>query len=182
MDKANIIYRKHNNGFSIVELVVVIAIMSVIVGITSFGIGMLSGRQAQKASSRFGSNLDRIRTISMGKSSASLELYVTSTGVYTKETIDGAVRDEVMLGPSKVTCSYSYVTSEGATTVEMGVGDSITIIFDRSDGSLKSIYSSGSAIYEKGTTKSINEINFIFTKANKKYNVSLVPVTGRVSN
>ncbi len=175
-------FRKHNKGFSLVELVVVIAIMSVLVGISAFGIGMLSGRPAQKASARFRTNLDRIRTVSMGKTSASLELYVTADGVFSKETVNGVSKDPVMLGPKSVTCSYSYT---GVTPVEMAVGDKIVIVFDRSDGSLKSVTASGSAgssIYTSGTTTGVNEVDFIFTKANKKYKVSIVPITGRVSN
>lgn len=175
-------FRKKNKGFSLVELVVVIAIMSVLVGISAFGIGMLSGRPAQKASARFRSNLDRIRTVSMGKTSASMELYVTGDGVYTKETVNGVSKDAVMLGPKSVSCAYSVA---GGSEVALAAGDKITIVFDRSDGSLKSVVVSGSVsttIYEAGSTTGINEIDFIFTKANKKYNVSIVPITGRVSN
>lgn len=169
----------NNHGFSIVELVVVIAIMSLLVALTSFGVGMLSGRPAQKASARFKTNVERTRTITMGRTSAELTLFVTDDGIFTKETVDGTTKDSVMLAPASVICSYT----DGIDVFEMTSGDSVTITFNRSDGSLSLVSNSdGTDIYKAGVTKTINNVGFCFTKANKKYNVNIVPVTGRVAN
>ncbi|MCQ2526112.1 MAG: prepilin-type N-terminal cleavage/methylation domain-containing protein [Lachnospiraceae bacterium] len=168
----------NNKGFSLIELIVVIAIMMVLVGVASFGIGMLSGKNAQKACAKMMTNLERTRTISMGKSNVSLNFYVTDSGIYTKETVNGVVGDPVLLGPQDVTCSCKV----GSTVYNLAAGDSLTIVFDRSDGSLKSIYDEKNTayLYLAGTTSS-NNIDFTFTKASKSYNLIIVPATGRVS-
>ncbi len=148
--KTGIIKKKKelNKGFSLVELIVVIAIMAVLAGIVTTSLSTLSGRQAQKTCEKMLSVLETVRTQTMGKRTITATLYKTDSG-YNIKTVatntssgtDESTKDYHVDG-SSVTASY-YCTS---ASVELSsIADSswtaidasgITIAFDRSSGAL----------------------------------------------
>jgi prepilin-type N-terminal cleavage/methylation domain-containing protein len=70
--------KQNNRGFSLVELIVVISIMSILVGLVSVGAGTLSGKKAKVARDKLISSLDNVRTQTMGKESIDATLYYDS--------------------------------------------------------------------------------------------------------
>lgn len=140
--------KKNNKGFSLVELIVVIAIMAVLAGIVTTSMSTLSGRQAQKTCEKTLSVLETVRTQTMGKRTVTATLYKADSG-YTIKTVstnsssggDESTKENHVDG-SSVTASY-YCTS---ASVELSsIADSswtaidengITIAFDRSSGAL----------------------------------------------
>lgn len=58
---------KKNAGFSLVEVVVVIAIMGILVGISAVGISLMFSRDAEKCATEIESGLDKLRSYTMAK-------------------------------------------------------------------------------------------------------------------
>ncbi len=58
---------KKNAGFSLVEVVVVIAIMGILVGMSALGISMMFSRDAEKCATEIEAGLDKLRSYTMAK-------------------------------------------------------------------------------------------------------------------
>ncbi len=63
----------NNRGYSLVELVVVIAIMVILIGVFSISIGTLSGRKVNKCADEIVSTLERTRVLTLGKEQNQVE-------------------------------------------------------------------------------------------------------------
>lgn len=170
--------RRDNRGLSLVELMVVIAIIAVLGGIGLMGINAMTGRPAQQCSEKIIYSLERHRVTAMSKVDAYYVLrsdaaakkiyideYVTnnrtggSFGPYTKTTA------EIASSGVKI----SYVCSDGNTYNLDDVTDaSLRLAFDRTTGSFKK-QADGSYC-----TRIIAE------RGGRKFEVTLVPLTGKV--
>ena len=65
--------KQENKGFSLVELIVVIAIMTILTGLISAGIGMAVSKPADECIDKFKASLQSIRVTSMRKIDAHIE-------------------------------------------------------------------------------------------------------------
>lgn len=70
--------KKDNRGMSLVELIIVMAIMAVIVGMTGFGLSLVSNKPVDECAKKIEMVLNRNRTNSMGKKDAYVEFYLNS--------------------------------------------------------------------------------------------------------
>jgi prepilin-type N-terminal cleavage/methylation domain-containing protein len=156
----------NNKGVSLVELIVVMAIMSVLVGTVSYGISFSSGKQAEECARKLVSKLESMRTSSMGKYEIIGELsYDESRGYVFKETVknneaDTGTTTETVIGEKNVKVYYG----DGESETELTASDTITFQFSRSTSELS-----------QGCT------NLKITKANKTMYIEIVKLTGKVS-
>ncbi len=132
---------KSNKGFSLVELIVVIAIIAVLAGATTIAISSIFGTHAKECARNIESQLNNVRVKTMGKYSVTLEIYKGSDGAYYSKTIinnDTSNAEEKKIGRSKVKLEYSLAEDySGRKTLE--AGDKIVFEFDRSSGALKEV-------------------------------------------
>ena len=77
--------KQENKGFSLVELIVVIAIMTILTGLISAGIGMAVSKPADECIDKLKASLQSIRVTSMGKFDAHIEIYKKGDQIYAKE-------------------------------------------------------------------------------------------------
>lgn len=78
---------KNNKGFSLVELIVVIAIMAIAVGAVSLSVSLLTGSEANKAFQKLEAVLDEVRTGSMTRFNETLTIsYLTGDANYDAAT------------------------------------------------------------------------------------------------
>lgn len=70
--------KRRNSGMSLVEMLVVIALMAVIVGITGYGLGLVSNKPVDECAKKIETVLNRNRTNSMGKKEAWVEFFLDS--------------------------------------------------------------------------------------------------------
>ncbi len=70
----------NNKGFSLVELIVVIAIMMVVIGGVISWTGMLYTRAARQCAEQLTHEFGQVRIDTMGKGSVSMNLYVKADG------------------------------------------------------------------------------------------------------
>lgn len=124
-----------NQGFSLVELVIVVAIMVIIGGFAVAGISILTSRPVDECAKKIQIALEGGRNTTMGKLSATISFYTDGDGnVYVEEIIDGKLPGYVkQIGQDVV--KVHYKNSAGHT--ELLGTTKLTMQFDRASGSLK---------------------------------------------
>lgn len=164
MDKAieNKRHFQRNAGYSLVELIVVIAVIAVILATISYSAVMVFGANAKACANNLQRAIADCKVTAMGKADASLELYGKEGKVFCKMTIDGVEQEEQRLGTDRVS-----VICEGENAVlDINAGGSLTIRYDRSTGS-----------FAEETAEACHSI--VIEGGNKKYELRLIPLTGR---
>lgn len=168
--------KRNNEGLTLVEVIIVIAIMAVLTGMAALSISIISGLPARQCAEEVHSTLSRVRIATMGKKEETLLLTVRDDGVYLQEVIDGSAEPEKKVGKQGINVSYTLVTSgtEGGSTPLLS-GSSLLFSFDRSSGAFSNIFING---VEKTDTYA-GRISF--QKGGKTYTVMMVPLTGKMS-
>lgn len=70
--------RKNNNsGFSLVELIIVIAIMAIVVTVAGLSVGTLTGRRVRKCADEIVSTIERARVLTLGKEQNNVECVIS---------------------------------------------------------------------------------------------------------
>lgn len=163
--------RNNNKGFSLVELIIVVAIISLFTGIAGYGISLSSGKAADECAQKLASSIQRARTSSMGKNETKIEISKDEDGVWAQETVTLADKDTGGAGADvpqekvKVGAKNLNVKFNGSVLSE---GDVVKLEFDRSSGALKGYDSTA-------------ELLFVISKASKERKVKIVPLTGKVT-
>lgn len=111
--------REDNKGFSLVELIVVVAIMAILATIMAVNIGRLSGYRAKECRGKVISSLENGRTMALSKSRGGTNTSNTNTYlVFVKNTTDNCnycitmtdsvITDVKKISKGNVTLSVSY--------------------------------------------------------------------------
>jgi len=168
MSEGFLINKKTNSGVSLIELVVIIAIMAIVVGSISIGIGMVSTQPATQCASNIEICLNRCRIHTMGKTKGFVAFYEESDGIYMLESLgdySDPTIDESKLSNTEVT--KKRIGKKGVVLSVDGENPTtgpVFFEFNRSDGSLEE--SSQSEIY--------------VIKGRKCHRVEVQPPTGKV--
>ena len=174
-----------NRGYSLIELIVVISIMAVIVGIMSFGVGMMFTRDANYVAVRIDDELTEARTLAMSRDG--VFTYVLHADNASGDHKGGFIRIDqtVVTGVDEyghdITSTTEYkkvLLDKGATIAVTGASldasGNMTIVFDKANGSVKSVNGSAPVsgdVYTITVTSSKN--------SSKTKEVTLVATTGR---
>lgn len=141
MDKS--MKKKDNRGMSLVEIILVIALMIVIAGVTGYGVSMIGQKPVEECARKVEIALNQNRTNSMGKKVARLEFYMTTGGQaafkeYSQSARESAVREgaEVVIGAADVKMRFVYTDATGVESVVTMGTDPISVSFKRDSGSL----------------------------------------------
>lgn len=175
--------KKDNRGLSMVEMIIVVAIVSVVAGAVFLGIGFVTGKPAEKCANKLLSLMQRNRITTMGKLEARLEIYMEEEGgnryLCVKEVIqtDGEAGPKVTttrIGEAGVEVTYRI---SGETTYQTLGGESSPLIisYDRSSGAFKDLSLMGSSL----AGRYCEEIKI--EKANKIKILKLVARTGKIT-
>lgn len=124
------------------EMIIVVAIMAIVVGGVFVGVGLITGKPAEKCANKLVSFMQRNRVTTMGKLDSYLEIYMEADGgkqyLCVKEFIkteDGAgyVATQTRIGEADVEVWYS---TDGTSYVQLGTSP-LKISYDRSSGAFK---------------------------------------------
>ena len=125
----------NNQGFSLVELIVTIGIVSLLIAGFFVCFNILTNKSVEECAKKMQSKMENNRTTTMGKLSSSLKFYVSGGKIKVDETIDGNTSTSVV-GDSSVTVTYD---SKNGADVENDVNlasQPLIVSFDRASGSL----------------------------------------------
>lgn len=80
--------QKNNKGYSLIELVVVVAIMAVLTSVVAYSYGIVSGKEARQCAGNISTALDKAKNYAMAKSGSS-DAYL----LIRKDSAEGWVAD-----------------------------------------------------------------------------------------
>lgn len=183
----------NNKGFSLVELIIVVAIMGVLIGYIAVRADVVFGYSAREANSKIFNAISSFKVSCMGKSRSTvdsvltssggtatvnpaldmyMEIYKNSKGIYFVKFHQNGIEDTVeKLGPKRIDISYQYKGSANLNPVgEEGHG--LFLAFERSTGGfIPQSVSGGSRV----------DIQYIYcSSGTKTYKLELMPKTGKI--
>lgn len=173
---------KNNRGFTLIELMVVVAIVSILVGAMTYSINSVSSTRAKKFASDLNAMISqcRVDTMSGAPSPTYLEISQDENGDYYGTLYEGgAEKAKQKLGGSGISCSF-ITDSIAAQSYSISGNNStaLYLAFDRATGAfskLTDVKSSDSAL----NVASGNYCTSItIASGGGSYTITLVPNTG----
>ena len=168
-----------NRGFSLVEVIIVVAIMSTMIGVISYGWSMTSGKPAEQCAKKLSAAISHGRTATMGKYRNVITVKKETDGRLTvTELTTISVHDD---GSDDQTSTRSSVVGAKDVTVEykIGTGDYTTLAEDHS---IELRYDSGSGAMKKTANGGADYYTgFRISKAGKVWYVKMETLTGKVT-
>lgn len=173
---------KNNKGFSLIELIVVVAIMAVMTGFIFISFGLLTGQDARKCANNLSTVLDKEKNYALTKSAEAdcyVEITWNSDGYYAEYFIpkkavgtDMISLERELVGKNSVLVSCykdsdfedaSPGSYEGAVTS----GNKLVIKYNRVSGAIKEAKLNGA------------DINMIRVDRGKTYDIKIYEATGK---
>lgn len=161
-----------NKGFSLVELIVVIAIVSVLIGMFTFGYSLISNKQVDQCAKKIQITLESARATSLGKHSVDLKFLSSGGKIYLEKKLDGdaAQVSRTEIGDGKLSVIFTFEKNGSADQTKNVATTNVTgIVFDRASGSVKA---DASGYYFNHVT---------ISNGRKEMTVSVDKLTGRVT-
>lgn len=166
---------KNNSGYSMVELIIVVAIIALLVGAVFYSFILVYSANAKSCAHSIQRAIADCKVTTMGKADAYMELWKDTDGkVYTKTYVyDTASASYESSERQKVGNNRVYVAyvKEGETVdaaTELTEGTTLTIRFDRASGS-----------FNQDTYKDCAQILVI--GGNRRYVIDMIKLTGKSS-
>lgn len=149
-DRAAEQLHKGNGGFSLIELIIVIAIMAALIGTVVLSVSMVFSANAKTCSNNMQRAIADCKVTTMGKAGAWLVIYRETDGqVYSRlhvmeqkageaaGTYEETLSDPEKLGGKRVSVTYTDASGTDMGELMTGEANGIRIEFDRSSGSFK---------------------------------------------
>lgn len=162
--------RFNNDGYSLVELVIVIAIIALIISTVFYSVIIVFSANAKSCANNIQRAIGDCKVTTMGKSAAYMELYRdTDQDVYTRMYVMDSSGAYVPSEPQKVGTSRVYVayTPKGGGETELLAGTKIEIRFNRASGG-----------FAKDTSGNVYEMIHV-QAGSKDYEIILTELTGK---
>lgn len=162
--------RMDEKGFTMVELIIVIALITVIGSTAFLGSGISAGKKVDGCAQQLSIALQSTRTHAMGKQEGALKLVLkreTNGDIVILEETAGVSGKEEVIGNRELSVSYRL---KGETAeVVLPEGGSMVFWFDRSSGVIK----------PNPDSSTYSEV--IISKGDRKRTIKIAGLTGRIS-
>ncbi len=154
---------KKNAGFTLVELIVIIAILAIMVGGVTIGISMMRKKNVEKAAKNINYKMTQLRSWNMSKDNTRDLTIKKASGEFNLD--DDEVNEKIL----DDTTNIEYVLDDGSAT---SVNQSIAIKFQR-NGTIK-------FVIDNDTTHPIDNVEKLkLSNGSKTVNITMVADTGK---
>ena len=140
-------HKMSNKGFTLVELIVVVAIFTILLGIAVPSLNSILGFRVNRAANSIASALDRTKIEASSRLVGEMKLEKRADGYYISYYLDrgkvGGASHVTEDDPEKIAparTEISYTSSDGRSHV-MAAGDSLILTYDRATGGFLPIQS-----------------------------------------
>lgn len=140
-------HKMSNKGFTLVELIVVVAIFTILLGIAVPSLNSILGFRVNRAANSIASALDRTKIEASSRLVGEMKLEKRADGYYISYYLDrgkvGEASHVTEDDPEKIAparTEISYTSSDGSSHV-MAAGDSLILTYDRATGGFLPIQS-----------------------------------------
>ena len=140
-------HKMSNKGFTLVELIVVVAIFTILLGIAVPSLNSILGFRVNRAANSIASALDRTKIEASSRLVGEMKLEKRAEGYYISYYLDrgkvGGASHVTEDDPEKIAparTEISYTSSDGSSHV-MAAGDSLILTYDRATGGFLPIQS-----------------------------------------
>lgn len=182
--------RENQKGYSLVELIVVIAIMAIVVGTLTVVLPM-NGPKVNECATTIEGALKETRTNVLSRESAYMSLNKTADGKRYEITISGG--HAVDVGDNKITIRAYYELEDGSVPetnyIDITAGNPLILSYNRASGAFRPMIrewkddGKNVSYYEidnGGAIKNCYCTRIEITRGNKTKNIHLVKDTGKV--
>lgn len=159
--------KRRNAGYSLVEVIVVIAILGIMTGVVTISMSVLNSKDSEECATMIDSQLSMLRTYSMSKSDDwRMEIEQDSSTGMNQLTV-------YRNNGSSDTVYESMDLSKKVTIAALP----IVITFDKANGSVKSVSKAGTAV--NLAANEVTTIQITNNHGTKRADINLVTATGR---
>ncbi len=172
---------KNQKGYSLIELIVVIAILGIIAFSGFSMMGLLSGKYAKECATKMQSAMSESKVDALGKSKGAAEydvyvrLYMDADENIYIDSVVGDQTETTKIGSHRVqvTAVKGTLGTDSGDTVELSSlgADGIVIAFNRSDGSFNPVQGETDVYWKK----------ILFSQGSITYQIEMVARTGKFS-
>lgn len=186
--------KSDNSGLTLVEIIIVIAIMGILVGFFITSTNYIGMSQARGLANTIKTAIGQARIQTMGKYDTYLYIYKSpSDGCYYKEfwknyDYKQLVRDKrEKIGKNRPIVKYHIQGDSDTDVTEIGSGVGLLIKFNRSNGKEVIDTMPAGSTYEDedgnslSTTTSVLCDMIIVSYGSREYKIEIVPETGKIS-
>lgn len=172
--------KKNNDGFTIVELIVVIAMLAIFIGAVSVNVGRINGYDAKEGYKKISSAITENKIETLGKAKMTGDIYLeiyrddSDRNLYVQTIHNGRSSKDVVKKTKlnkRGRASVSYELSDGTKVENVGNSNPLVICFNRASG----------AIVDINDGYKVSDLKYIYiTAGSYEYTIELVPETGKV--
>ncbi|MGM9521965.1 MAG: type II secretion system protein [Oscillospiraceae bacterium] len=162
----------NDHGFTLVELIVVIAILGILAGVMSYSVNQIFSSQARKFADEYDALLTQCRVCTLGGAGSPVyvELCQDSSGDFYGVLYEGGAEvSRKKLGGASLSCTFQV---DGGTEFSISSSRSLCIGYNRSTGAFLALNSVGTGL-NTGLSGHCTEVCIA-----NKITITLVPSTG----
>lgn len=179
--------RNRDKGYSLIELIVVIAIMAVVVGLVGMSVTLITGRKVKKCGEEITSTLERAKVLALGKTQGQVEFVL-------REASNGDIYAEIYQGSTTEPVNSRLVAESGVLNIRATFSDSSVANLGSISGNgsyaqdssgLHLVFNRSTGAFEKNTSK-VGDVekeyctDITISNSRRTVKITLVGATGKI--
>lgn len=171
--------KKKNEGFTLIELVVILAMMSIFIGIFAYNIGQITGYNAKECYKKISTAITQAKVSTLGKAKETGDMYLQiyrdqgTDRIYIQTVTNGKSSSPTITDKTKITkrsgVKVGYQLKGSSDITDAVDGAELNICFNRATGAI---------VNTDGSASSLQYIHI--TAGTYKYTIELIPSTGKI--